>query len=136
MASRDNINTVTSIADNATDQDQTPVTGTTVQTTKRAMDSYVWASNLASTHALLNIILGRLPFSDFDQIKKTTNTNGSETFVFSYQGTSLFQVDITDPQEDYMIKINNLAVSGSIILMDGTGSMTDIAGNDYVLVEA
>lgn len=136
--SRNRIDTVTDSDANAADQDYTPVTGTDViagTKTKRGIDTYGAGSNLASTHALLGIILGTLPSPNYNQISRTVNDDGSETFIFSYNNTSLYQVDITDPQGNYMIKVNDLSLAGSIVLMDGTGSMLTIVGDDYIKLE-
>lgn len=138
MADNSNLSTVTSLNDGSTDTTWVTVTGTivTVLTAlKRCLDVFVRGSNSDSTHALLAIILGTLPNPNFDQIARTVNDNGSETFVFSFNNTSLYQVDITSPHGDYVIKVNTLSLAGSLDLVDSSGTMTTMGGDDFILLE-
>lgn len=82
-------------------------------------------SNFASLYALMPILYGTLPDVNFNEIQRVVNSETSETYSFIYDNILEFQIDVTNPQANFVVEVSDfspigLAQGGWLLAADNT----------------
>lgn len=84
-------------------ESQQNVTGTNVDTDKRALDTFTRGSISHIIELAELLIKGTLPEVNWDRIYQTTVSATALTLTFSYQGSIQFYIDATNVFSDFNI---------------------------------
>jgi len=91
--------------------DASDITGKTAGT-YRGLHTYSLGSSNASIYPIISMILGTLPDPNFNEIRRTVNSETSETYAFLYCDIYEFEINITDPNGDFIVTITDFSPVG------------------------
>lgn len=111
-----------------TSQRGADVTGTALSGGKFGFDVFSYGTE--HFMAVLALVKGTMPSVNWDAISKTTNEDGSISYLFEYKDNRQFIVDVLNPFEDYSISVT--AIFG-IVAEDGISAIALESGDELLL---